>query len=66
MTESIYFDYYNQEKPEMPFSQITIQDKFGEKISTINLDIPRNEFMSIFLALKDCSPDKRFLEWKEW
>lgn len=65
MSESIFFDYYSPPN-EQKFGQITIHDKWGEKISTINLDISENEFKSIYLAIKDCSPDKRYTEYKNW
>lgn len=65
MNESIYFDYYNPPE-EQKFGQITIHDKAGEKVSTINLDIAENEFRSIYLAFKDCSPDDRYTEYNYW
>lgn len=64
--KNIYFDYYNEEKPNEPFGQITFHNEYDEKIDVINLDIPKQIFYIIYYMIKLFSPDKRYLEYKEW
>lgn len=57
-----YFEYYPKTKIDKGFGQITIYDKEGNKEDVINLDIPKNEFTSIFLAFKECSNKECYKE----
>lgn len=65
MIEHIYFDYYKADECG-PFGQIIIINKWGEKTSTINLNIKESEFKSIYLAFKECSKDERYLEYNSY
>ena len=57
--ESIFFDYWNENKYEKGFGQITFYDKYYEKIDVINIDTTKYQFHGIYLCMKNSSDVKK-------